>query len=165
VRTRHFILLLVPLALAILAGVIVIGIRWRDAQSAELIVPTGFRGYIHVVPSLSAPAGDGTFVVPAGGVLKVAEFDRFRKLKWLSARFSDGAPLPNAMAVGSAPDTIQIYLHHACYSPDGGEVWLWVGKLEDFLRILESAADSSAYRPTPGSVVPSTTAPSPDSSP
>lgn len=98
------------LALAVAAGVWLARKGGREPLFIEIHVPSGFRGVILLVVDSRAPAvatnpsGVRVYEVPESGVLAIPTAAPFQEWHSLSARYSDGAPLPVSV-VNPAPST------------------------------------------------------------
>jgi len=132
------------LGVVVAIGLVVIGSHIWGAEPAHLIVPTGFRGHIHVVHVREGGQPGSRFLVPPTGVLEVASFAPFERHELVKASSANGTP-------------VAILLDMQRFGADvpQQEGWYWVGDPQDLWDLRETLGKRSRGRQwrKPGSVV------------
>jgi hypothetical protein len=127
--------------------------RERAPLQIELHVPAGYRGVIVLtvdprVPSPTLkPSGERVYEVPESGILAIPTADPFQEWHSISARYSDGAPLP-VSTINPVPSTDEeVKLRPIVSTSD--RLYYLVGTSEE---LAEALKDRGNLRPGPVSV-------------
>jgi hypothetical protein len=114
-----------------------------NGPPVEIVVPNGFTGVVWIVVDPSAPEiplvnGRYQVVIPAIGVLKVQSLKPFQRWHSQTARYQDGAPLPDANNPREDdPETIAV--RGGGWRTNGRKevVWYFVGSAKQYNQYTE----------------------------